>query len=118
MPKKERILKNRSSIKVNVRIIILKEDKYYVAYCPALELSSYGDTKKEAINCFTEAMDIFIEETEKKGTLEKCLLKLGWTLKQEPKPNYIPPPIPSETLNRLIKCEPSQVIDERIAIPL
>jgi hypothetical protein len=54
-------------------------------------LSSYGKTEKEVRKNFDTELEIFLEETEKRGTLEKILLKLGWCLKQAPSPNYIPP---------------------------
>ena len=57
------IKKDRDTIEVIVTILVKKENKTYTSYCPALELSSYGDTQKEAIDSFVEAMNIFIEET-------------------------------------------------------
>jgi len=91
MYSKNIITENRNHISVGVIVLILKEDNLFVAYCPALELSSYGKTKKEAKENFNDALNIFIEETQKKGTLEKVLLSLGWTLKQKPQVSYKPP---------------------------
>ena len=42
------IRKNQGSIKVELEVLVSKEGDYFVAYCPALELSSYGATEKEA----------------------------------------------------------------------
>ncbi len=77
--------------KISVQVGIIKEKECYVAYCPALELSSYGNTEAEAKESFDEALGIFLTETERKGTLEKVLLGLGWTLKQKPSFEYLPP---------------------------
>ena len=68
---------NMSAIKMNLQVALFKEENQFVAYCPALELSSYGDNPKEAKQAFEEALEIFIEETSEKGTLENALLQLG-----------------------------------------
>ena len=47
--------------------------------------------KKRRRSSLDEALDIFVEETSQKGTLERFLLKIGWTLQQKPVVKYIPP---------------------------
>lgn len=92
MKKKKNIIEqttNKLSIELHVEII--EEDGYFVAYCPALELSSYGKDEKTAKKRFINEVTIFFIETGKKGTLEKYLLKMGWTLRKKPVPEYIPP---------------------------
>jgi predicted RNase H-like HicB family nuclease len=69
--KKQSIKRNNTFFSTEIEIIILKEGKYFVAYCPALELSSYGKTEPGALSAFEENLDIFFEETLKKETLEK-----------------------------------------------
>jgi hypothetical protein len=85
------ILQDNMKLTIEIEVVIVREDDYFVAYSPALELSAYGDTKDNAINSFMEEVDIFLEETRKQGTLEKYLLKNGWRLMQIPKPVYEPP---------------------------
>ena len=93
-----RIHSNGKSIKIEVDVVILREDEYFVAYCPALELSAYGKKEKEALASFKNEINIFIEETAKKGTLEKYLLKQGWKLQQTPKINYRPPKLSNQIM--------------------
>ena len=81
------------SISIDVEGLIVKEEDYYVAYCPALELSGYGDTVEKAQESFEKEVEIFINETHERGTLEKYLLKNGWTLQQIPEVKYLPPKI-------------------------
>ncbi len=86
------------TIEVSLAVYITKQGKHYVSYCPALDLSSFGATKKDAQNGFEEAVQLFLEETQERNTLEKVLLDLGWSLKKIPNPEYIPPadlPYPS-----------------------
>ena len=45
---KQLIHKGDNFIKVGIEVLFGKQDDYYVTYCQALELSSYGKTEKEA----------------------------------------------------------------------
>ncbi|MBN2350350.1 MAG: hypothetical protein JXJ22_16040 [Bacteroidales bacterium] len=80
-----------NTITVGLHVVLLKEGDTFVAYCPALELSSYGGSEEKAKQRFEEEIKIFFDETAKKGTLEKYLLKQGWTLTKKPVPKYNPP---------------------------
>ena len=88
---KQIIHRSASDVKVELEVLIKKEDDYFVSYCPALNLSSYGKTPQEARENFETEIKIFIEETINRGTLEKYLLQQGWSLKKVPLPSYVPP---------------------------
>ncbi len=118
MKKKQTIKKSNSNFSVEVELVILKEGKYYVAYCPALELSSYGVTEKKAMFAFEENLEIFLEETIKKKTLEKVLLSLGWILQQKPKVNYQPPRYDINTINRLFNSNYRNITKEILSLPV
>ena len=90
--------------KINVEVIIVKEDEYFVAYCPSLELSAYGDSKESALRSFDKEVKIFLDETHKRGTLEKYLLKNGWKLQQKPEIRYEPPHPNTENLFDIFKA--------------
>ena len=68
----------KNQLKFNLQISFLKEGNKYIAYTPALDLSTSGKSYAEAKKRFEEAVDIFFEELVKKGTLEEVLLDLGW----------------------------------------
>jgi predicted RNase H-like HicB family nuclease len=114
---KNTVLKNRNSIHVSVQVVLFQEDGIWVAYCPALELSSYGDDENDAKGAFEEAMQIFLSETNRKGTLERCLLKLGWQLQQKPRPMYNQPNLSLQENRRLLRKNP-HIYNERVAIPV
>lgn len=63
---------------IRFNIIVLQEGPAYVAWAPAFDLSSCGDSVKEAKNNLAEAVSLFWEECKKKGTLKKVLTSLGW----------------------------------------
>ncbi len=107
----------RNSINVNVQVVLFQEDGIWISYCPALELSSYGDNQEDAKKAFEEAMKIFLQETDRKGTLERCLLKLGWQLQQKPKPMYNQPIFSLQENKKLLRKNP-QFYNEKVAIPV
>lgn len=97
---KDKIIRDNQFTTVKVRVHIYKQGRSFVAYCPALELSAYGSTSEDAQLAFQDNLRIFFSETRRKGTLEKILLKLGWSLTQSPQPRYQPPKeIPPFLLN-------------------
>lgn len=110
------IVRNSGEITVSVIVFIRKEDDCFVAYCPALELSSYGDTEAEAREAFDDAMKVFLTETVKRGTLEKFLLELGWSPKKLPRPSYDPPPLSARVLRAM--RESTNVLTENVTIPI
>lgn len=105
-----------NTITVALQVMLYKEGDFSVAYCPALELSSYGDNNKTAQSEFKNALAIFIEETMKRGTLEKELLSLGWALQKIPKVIYDPPKLNMSEL--LATKHHSELYTGNVAIPV
>jgi predicted RNase H-like HicB family nuclease len=81
----------KARMQINVPVSYFKEDKSFVAYTPALDLSSAGKTLKEAEKNIAEAVEIFMEEVLKNGTIDEVLSSLGW--KKISKSNEWMPPI-------------------------
>lgn len=71
--------------------LIFKEGNKYIAYSPSLDLSTCGDTIKQAKAHFQEAVDIFLKEVKEMGTLENVLLECGWEKKLKPQIKFTPP---------------------------
>ncbi len=111
------VTKNRNSININIQIVLFQENNIWVAYCPALELSSYSDDQEEAKTAFDEAINIFFAETDRKGTLERYLLKLGWQLQLKPKPIYNQPDF-SLQKNQRLRHKNTHIYFEQVAIPV
>jgi len=78
---------------LNLPVSFIRESDQFVAYTPALDLSTSGATLEDAKKNFTEAVELFFEETVAMGTLEDVLLDLGWE-KQEH--TFIPPIVISQ----------------------
>ena len=99
-----------------LEVDLYKQGDYIVSYCQSLELSSFGETEDEAKEGFEGALHSFIEDTHYKGTLERVLLDLGWSLTKTPTINYQPPV--HKVRNRIHNASLIRTINERVAIPV
>ena len=83
---------NKSMV-YNLPVSFLREADQFVAYTPALDLSTSGTTLEEAKKNFTEAVGIFFDEIVEMGTFEDVLLVLGWKKHNQ---DFIPPVVISQ----------------------
>lgn len=83
-------------IKAELPVIIFKEGKKFVAYTPALDLSTCGNTFEQVRKRFAEVVDIFFKETLRMGTLEDVLREYGWQKISKPKKQWVPPHVVAE----------------------
>ena len=67
------------SIHLVYRSEVFKEEDQYVAICPELNVSTFGDSVEEARRSLREALDLFVEECEAMGTLTAVLQEAGFT---------------------------------------
>ena len=79
-------------MKISLPIVVFKEGTSYIAYSPALDLSTSAKTYKKAQDRFSEAVDIFFEELVSLGTVDEVLSGLGW---KKIKSNWKPPVVVS-----------------------
>ena len=77
----------------NIPVVFLKEGELFVAYSPALDLSTCGDSFDEARENFEEALELFFAECLKRGTLERALASYGWQRSRTKPPQWEPPVI-------------------------
>jgi len=96
----------KGEFEVLVDVYLFKEGDVHMAYSPALELSAYGDTEKEAQQSFLETIKIYISHCDDNGTLKADLKRLGWTFQLYPYNRIIPPSFDemkeSEELSRIL----------------
>ena len=64
--------------KISLSVTFYKEGDKFIAFSPALNLSTCGDTLGRAKKRFEEMVGIFFEEVEHSNTLEDTLLECGW----------------------------------------
>jgi len=61
------------------RAEVFKEDEQFVAICPELNVSSFGDSIEEAKKSLRDAIDLFLQECESMGTIGEVLRESGFT---------------------------------------
>ena len=71
-------------MQINFTIQIFKEGRMFVAYARELDVSSCGYSKQKALKNLKEAVGLFLEEAEKKGSLAEILAEAGY-VKQDAK---------------------------------
>jgi len=69
--------------KISLEIKVFKEGDVYVALCPELNVSSFGDDIKSAKESLREALEAFLEECEAMGTLQEVLEDAGFVKEKE-----------------------------------
>ena len=79
-----------ADIEAKISVLFFEERNKVIAYSPAFDLSSCGDTEEQAREKFTEAVAIFLNEITTMGTLSEVLEEYGWH-KAPDKDRWFPP---------------------------
>lgn len=48
--------------KIDLKSVVWKEDKYCISQCLEVDISSFGKTKKEALDNLREALELYFED--------------------------------------------------------
>jgi hypothetical protein len=83
----------KANITVKVSALLFKEDNTHIVFCPALDVSGYGNTAAQAKESFAIAVSEYLNYTTHKGTLWTDLKKLGWIIHKNRKKPATPPPM-------------------------
>ncbi len=65
-------------VKIELPLALWREGQNIVAYTPALELSTFGETEEEAIENFAQAVELFFETSNQRNVTFELLESLGW----------------------------------------
>lgn len=91
-----------NNFKYNLDITLFKQGRFFVAYCPALDLSSCGATQVKAKKMIEESIGLFLEELENTKQTKSVLTSLGWKIKS---PYHFQPP---ETIHTRVSINYAQ----------
>lgn len=80
--------KMKSLVSLQLSVLVSKQGKRFVAYSPALDLSTLGKTEKLATEKFQEIAQIFFEELFERGDAQEVLSELGW---KKTRSQWVPP---------------------------
>ena len=81
---------------MSLTVNIAQQGSRFLAYSPALDISTSGKDEAEAKKRFEELVDIFFEELQESGMTDEVLTELGWHKSQTTssahiKPQWVPP---------------------------
>lgn len=81
---------------MTIKIMVDKhsKDAPFIAYTPEFDVVSCGPTEEKARQNLHDAVEIVVEEAEKKGKLKKLLEELGF---KKEKGHFISPKVSFET---------------------
>ena len=68
-----------NNLSFQLPVLITKQGRRFVAYTPALDISTSGKTKKDVQKKFGELVNVFFEEIIEAHTADEVLSELGWT---------------------------------------
>lgn len=87
------VSKSGASLFASLDVVFFRENETTIAYCPALDLSAYGDNQKDARKEFAQSFYEYSSYCIDNATLDKDLLAHGWTIKdgklKEPSMDYM-----------------------------
>ena len=83
-----------------IEFLFFQEDGTYIAYCPALDISSPGESFNETVGNFYEMFQLHIECCIENNTLHDDLLAHGWVLEKE---DVLPPQFSSLVSKKEVK---------------
>jgi len=82
--------KKMDNIQAKIPVILFEEGDKIVAYSPAIDLSTCGNTEDQARKRFIEAASIFFDEITRMGTVDDVLAECGW-YKVPEQQTWLPP---------------------------
>ena len=114
--------KSGVKIKLNVDIISFEEDNSSIFYCPALDVSGYGENEDEAQNSLQLALGEFFDYTLNKGTFVKELKKMGWIVTKSKRKPMTPPTMEkllrdNENFSRIFNTHDFRKFNTKINMP-
>lgn len=109
-------------MKVSLQLYEFVEDGLNIVYCPALDLSAYGESEDEAQKGFQETFRQYINYCTSKNTLKKDLQKHGWNVKSSRQKRMTSPSFDemlskNKTLVDILKNKEYKKINQSVEIP-
>ena len=80
---KDKYMGSFANIDFKLGVYIFFDEGYYIAYCPSLDLTAYGETEKNAKDDFKYQIKEYFNYTIENGTLDEELRKQGWRINQK-----------------------------------
>jgi predicted RNase H-like HicB family nuclease len=79
---------------------VKKQGKWFISWCPVLDLYSQGETREKAVENIIEAVQLFVLSCFERGTLDEVLKQQGF---RRIGSRRAPPRIPASDLPKEVK---------------
>lgn len=90
--KREQITQHSDgTVSVVLSYVIFQEGDAFVAYCPSLKISTYGDSMEDTKEAAQDLIRSTITDWTEEKRIERELLHLGWNLQYLPTPIFRQP---------------------------
>jgi len=73
---------------VTLRLEVEREEDLYVAHCPELDISSYGDTVEDAFDHLKDAIVLYLDTIEQNGERERIFRERGISVEDRVETSY------------------------------
>jgi hypothetical protein len=112
-----------ASVDFQLPVISFIEDNTHIIYCPALDLSGYGNDEFEARASLDTVLEEYLIYTMNKKTLWTDLKKLGWSIKRNKQKPATPPPMSellekNQEFSRIFNTLPFKKFNTGVRIPV
>lgn len=74
------IIVNGRNLEASLQVIFIQDEELITAFCPALQLSAYGENELDAKEAFDYALEVFFNDVGGPEGLMHELRKLGWAI--------------------------------------
>jgi hypothetical protein len=112
-----------AKVTLSLTLIIFSEESTCLAYCPALDLSGYGNDEEEARQSFSTTLSEYLRYTMHKKTLSSDLIDHGWKVKKNMQKGATPPTIQdllstNEDFSRIFNTYDFKKTETRVELPV
>lgn len=113
---------SQTLVKIKLPFISFKESDFFIIYCPALDISGYGLTEKEAEESFTITLNEYIKYTLNKKTFFSDLERLGWKVFKNKRKPLLPPEMTTllnenDNFSRIFNHHSFRKFNKMVSIP-
>jgi hypothetical protein len=112
----------KNTVEINLSIFTWEEEKVHFVYSPALDLTGYGNNKKEAKEHFECVLEDYLKYTHNKKTIFTELEKLGWLINKKRKrvsaPDFEDMLADNEHFNDLYKTKNLKKENSKVSLTL
>lgn len=113
---------DKHKVDVKIPLILFEDSGSQIVYCPALDVSGYGEDEHKALESFEICLGEFFKYTINKNTLRAELQRMGWNIKKSKTKPMTPPSMSklleeNDNFSNIFNNFPFRKIDQTITLP-